>query len=64
MPVHLGASGGRGNSGAFVPSHRESGRGAGPGSDWALGRQVLFEVTLSKLSLNPWEERAWGGAWG
>lgn len=57
-PVHLGASGGRGNSGAFVPSLRESGRGgAVPGSGWALSRQVLFEVTLSKLSLNPWEER-------
>lgn len=26
---------------------------AGP----SAGRQVLFEVTLSKLSLNPWEER-------
>lgn len=57
-PVPLGASGGRGNSGAFVPCLRESGRGgAVPGSGWALSRQVLFEVTLSKLSLNPWEGR-------
>ena len=56
-PVPLEASGGRGNSGAFVPGHRESGPAASPGSGWALGRQVLFEVTLSKLSLNPWEER-------
>ena len=56
-PVPLGASGGRGNSGAFVPGHRESGPAASPGSGWALCRQVLFEVTLSKLSLSPWEER-------
>lgn len=28
----------------------------------ALGRQVLFEVTLSKLSLSLWEESSSGGA--
>lgn len=53
--MRLGAPGGRGNSGAFVDSCQESGRGAGPGFGWDLHRLALFEVTLSKLSLYSWD---------